>query len=77
WARTVLNHGMPHFENMDAKQGPPVLSKNLMRNIGSRDQLAWKHVELIRKRWSGKLVVKGLISPEDARLAREHGCDGV
>lgn len=77
WARTVFNHGMPHFENMDAKQGPPVLSKNLMRNIGSRDQLAWKHVELIRKRWSGKLVVKGLIAPEDARLAREHGCDGV
>jgi L-lactate dehydrogenase (cytochrome) len=77
WARTVFNHGMPHFENMDAKQGPPVLSKNLMRNIGSRDQLAWKHVELIRKRWKGKLVVKGLISPEDARLAREHGCDGV
>jgi len=77
WARTVFNHGMPHFENMDAKQGPPVLSKNLMRNIGSRDQLAWKHVELIRKRWRGKLVVKGLISPEDARLAREHGCDGV
>ncbi|WP_456659286.1 alpha-hydroxy acid oxidase [Bradyrhizobium sp. JR3.5] len=77
WARTVFNHGMPHFENMDAKQGPPVLSKNLMRNIGSRDQLAWKHVALIRKRWRGKLVVKGLISPEDARLAREHGCDGV
>ncbi|MCA6123121.1 alpha-hydroxy-acid oxidizing protein [Bradyrhizobium sp. WSM 1704] len=77
WLRTVFNHGMPHFENMDAKQGPPVLSKNLMRNIGSRDQLAWKHVELIRKRWKGKLVVKGLISPEDARLAREHGCDGV
>ncbi|QPF83701.1 alpha-hydroxy-acid oxidizing protein [Bradyrhizobium genosp. L] len=77
WARTVFNHGMPHFENMDAKQGPPVLSKNLMRNIGNRDQLAWKHVALIRKRWPGKLVVKGLISPEDARLAREHGCDGV
>lgn len=77
WARTVFNHGMPHFENMDSKQGPPVLSKNLMRNIGNRDQLAWKHVELIRKRWPGKLVVKGLISPEDARLAREHGCDGV
>jgi L-lactate dehydrogenase (cytochrome) len=77
WGRTVFNHGMPHFENMDSKQGPPVLSKNLMRNIGSRDQLAWKHVELIRKRWPGKLVIKGLISPEDARMAREHGCEGV
>jgi L-lactate dehydrogenase (cytochrome) len=75
--RTMLNHGMPHFENMDANRGPPVLSKNLMRNIGARDQLAWKHVELIRKRWKGKLVVKGLIAPEDARIARESGVDGV
>jgi L-lactate dehydrogenase (cytochrome) len=77
WARTLLNHGMPHFENMDAKRGPPVLAKNLMRNIGKRDQLAWKHVELIRKRWNGRLVVKGLIAPADARIARECGVDGV
>jgi L-lactate dehydrogenase (cytochrome) len=77
WARTLMNHGMPHFENMDAMRGPPLLSKNLMRNIGQRDQLAWKHVELIRRRWKGKLVVKGLIAPADARIARESGVDGV
>jgi L-lactate dehydrogenase (cytochrome) len=77
WARTLLNHGMPHFENMDAVRGPPVLSKNLMRNIGTRDQLAWKHVELIRRRWQGKLVIKGLIAPADARIARESGVNGV
>jgi L-lactate dehydrogenase (cytochrome) len=77
WARTLMNHGMPHFENMDAQRGPPVMSKNLMRNIGHRDQLAWKHVELIRRRWKGKLVVKGLIAPEDARIARASGVDGV
>jgi L-lactate dehydrogenase (cytochrome) len=65
WARALTNHGMPHFE------------KNLMRNIGKRDQLAWKHIELIRRRWKGKLVVKGLISPADARIARESGVDGV
>ena len=77
WLRTYQNYGMPHFENMDAKRGPPVLAKNLMRNIGHRDQLAWKHVELIRRRWKGKLVVKGLIAPADARIARESGVDGV
>src|SRR3954451_9672235 len=77
WARTLMNYGMPHFENMDAGRGPPVLAKNLMRNIGKRDQLAWKHVELIRRRWNGKLVVKGLVAPADARIARESGVDGV
>jgi L-lactate dehydrogenase (cytochrome) len=77
WLRTIMQHGMPHFENMDATRGPPVLSKNLIRNIGARDQLAWKHVELIRRRWKGKLVVKGILSPHDARIARESGVDGV
>jgi L-lactate dehydrogenase (cytochrome) len=77
WMRTLMQHGMPHFENMDATRGPPVLSKNLVRNIGNRDQLAWKHVELIRRRWKGKLVVKGLIAPQDAHIARECGVDGV
>jgi L-lactate dehydrogenase (cytochrome) len=77
WLRTRLRHGMPHFENMDATRGPPILSKDLIRNIGKRDQLAWEHVALIRRRWAGKLVVKGLLSPEDARIAREHGVDGV
>src|ERR1700676_3959623 len=77
WARTLMNFGMPHFENMDAMRGPPVLAKNLMRNIGKRDQLAWKHVELIRRRWKGRLVVNGLIAPADARIARESGVDGV
>jgi L-lactate dehydrogenase (cytochrome) len=77
WTRTLLNDGMPHFENMDAMRGPPVLAKNLMRNIGNRDQLAWKHIELIRRRWKGNLVVKGLIAPADARIARVCGVDGV
>jgi L-lactate dehydrogenase (cytochrome) len=75
--RTLLNHGMPHFENMDAYRGPPVLSRDLVRAVGQRDGLAWEHLELIRNRWHGHLVVKGVMSAEDARIAREFGADGV
>ena len=32
---------------------------------------------LIRKLWKGPLVVKGVLSPEDARIAREVGVDGI
>jgi L-lactate dehydrogenase (cytochrome) len=77
WFRTIREHGMPHFENMDAHRGPPVLSKNLIREVGARDQLSWEHVALIRERWRGRFVIKGILHPEDARLAREHGVDGV
>ncbi len=77
FARTLWRHGMPHFENMDAHRGPPILSRDLVRQVGARDRLEWRHVALIRRLWPGPLLVKGLLSAEDARLAREHGADGV
>src|SRR5579883_183166 len=75
--RTLSRHGVPHFENMDAVRGPPVFSKNLRRDAAKRDELSWEHIALIRRRWSGKLIVKGILSREDARLARETGVDGI
>jgi L-lactate dehydrogenase (cytochrome) len=75
--RTFLHHGVPHFENMDAAQGPPMFSRDFVRNMNSRDQLAWCHVEAIRHRWKGKLVVKGLLAAADVRKARQIGVDGV
>ncbi|MVA27297.1 alpha-hydroxy acid oxidase (plasmid) [Agrobacterium vitis] len=76
-ARTVLKFGIPHFENMDATRGPPMFSQNAVRNINGRDQLAWSHVEAIRRIWKGKLVVKGILSVADAVKARDAGADGV
>ncbi len=75
--RTLAQHGMPYFENMDATRGPPLVSRNLVRAVGKRDGLHWRHLELIRKRWKGKLVVKGVMAPGDARLCRESGADGI
>ena len=77
WLRTLRNHGMPYFENMDAMRGPPVISKDLVRAFGARDQLSWEHLALIRRRWKGNLVVKGILSPEDAVKCREYGVNGI
>ncbi|HUN46485.1 MAG TPA: alpha-hydroxy acid oxidase, partial [Stellaceae bacterium] len=75
--RTLLQHGMPHMENMDAVRGPPFLSRHLVRALGNRDGLTWEHLRLIRQRWKGKLVVKGILAKEDAQLARDCGADGI
>ena len=77
FARTVVQHGMPHFENLDATRGPPVISRHLERAVGNRDQLSWEHVKLIRRRWKGPLVIKGVLSVADARAAKDHGVDGI
>ncbi|MEW6450071.1 MAG: alpha-hydroxy acid oxidase [Pseudomonadota bacterium] len=76
-ARTLLRHGMPHFENMDARRGPPIISRQLERAVGNRDQLSWDHVKLIRKKWQGPLVIKGILSAADARMAKDCGADGI
>jgi L-lactate dehydrogenase (cytochrome) len=39
--------------------------------------LSWADVEWIKKRWDGKLIIKGIMDPEDARLAVESGADAL
>ena len=75
--RTVLRHGMPHFENSFATRGAPILAKDVERDFSKKDHLDWTHLALIRKRWQGRLVVKGVMNPLDARIARESGVDGI
>jgi L-lactate dehydrogenase (cytochrome) len=54
-----------------------MMSNNVVRNTNARDQLDWAHIEAIRKRWKGNLVLKGILSAEDARRARDFGVDGI
>ncbi|RYB06087.1 alpha-hydroxy-acid oxidizing protein [Lichenibacterium ramalinae] len=76
FART-LRAGMPHMENMDAHRGPPILSRDLVRAVGKRDGLSWDHVDLIRRRWRGRFVLKGVLSAADAAEAARRGVDAV
>jgi len=73
--RTLWLHGMPHFENMGPRV--PLLSRTGERERGRRDKLSWKHLELMRRLWKGRLVVKGILDKDDARIARESGVDGI
>ncbi|PLZ00009.1 alpha-hydroxy-acid oxidizing enzyme [Burkholderia sp. WAC0059] len=75
--RTLATHGVPHFENSLAVRGVPIISRNATRDFSKRDHLNWKHIELIRRSWPGNLVIKGILAPSDACLAREHGVDGI
>lgn len=75
--KTFVKLGMPHVENGDAFRGPPIFSMKAERNRGLRDRLTWEHLGLIRERWKGKLIVKGVLSADDALRARDHGVDGI
>ena len=39
--------------------------------------LSWKQLPLIRANWDGPILLKGIQSPRDARLAAKHRIDGI
>lgn len=77
FARTLLQHGMPHFENNYATRGAPILSANVVRDFSDRGHFTWEHLKLIRSLWQGPLVIKGVLASEDAATACRIGVDGI
>ncbi len=75
--RTVLSQGIPRFANLAHEMGPAITADPPNGFRGERDKLDWDCIDQIRAAWKGKLVLKGLMHPEDARLAVAHGADAV
>ena len=76
FAGTILRHGMPHFENNYATRGAPILSPTVERDFSDRGHLDWQHLSAIRRQWDGALILKGVLSAADARIARNCGANG-
>ena len=80
WAWDVGIMGRPHTLGNIA----PVLGDNagidefwawLNQNFDA--SVTWKTLEMIRANWKGKLIIKGILDPEDAREAAKLGADAV
>jgi 4-hydroxymandelate oxidase len=54
----------------DGRRGPA-------RPIEFSPELSWDHVDWLRKTTTLPIALKGLMHPEDARLAVQHGVDGL
>jgi L-lactate dehydrogenase (cytochrome)/(S)-mandelate dehydrogenase len=73
--RYMLAGGLPQFANYPAEVGGKVTGK--VARVANSASVDWKDVDELRRRWPGKLVVKGLLHPDDARRALDHGVDGI
>ncbi|MEO5586927.1 MAG: alpha-hydroxy acid oxidase [Novosphingobium sp.] len=74
--RYMLTHGgLPKFANYPSEIGGSVAGPvNRVTNSASVD---WEDVKELRRRWPNKLILKGILSKEDAVLAADHGVDAV
>lgn len=75
--RTLARHGMPHFENWRAERGAPILSATVQRDFQARDHLNWSHLKQVRELWKGNMLIKGILSADDAAVAIDMGVDGL
>lgn len=74
--RTLRRRGVPKISNIDPVERPSIFSREISAVTGYAS-FSWKHAEMIRRHWKGALIIKGVLSPEDAKMAREMGADGI
>lgn len=79
WALSQLRHGMPKLVNL-AGVAPEAKSTSALASSVARSNdpsLDWAVLKVVRDRWPGKLVVKGILRADDAERAVALGCEGV
>lgn len=79
WVLRYVRDGMP-FEMANTagmtRDGVPLLLSDMAR-AESPASPSWEDIGWIRANWTGPLLVKGLLTGEDARRAVDAGCEGV
>ena len=80
WLRDVAIGGRPHtFGNVVAAM-PDAKGLNDFQGWVHRNfdpSITWRDLDWVRERWSGPIVIKGVLDPDDARACAEVGADGI
>jgi isopentenyl diphosphate isomerase/L-lactate dehydrogenase-like FMN-dependent dehydrogenase len=76
-ARYLMTSGVPRHENYPEELRRSLLQGPKKLGTPKNETLTWDDLRELRKRWSGPLIVKGVIHPDDARNAVACGADGV
>ncbi len=75
--RYIANGGMPTRANFpDELKGKITTAYGGTKETRS-DSLSWDDLKALRDIWPGKLLVKGLLHPDDALRSLEYGADGI
>jgi hypothetical protein len=75
--RYIMTTGMPRYENYPSAIKSKITGLPMGRASLRTDSLSWDDLRELRKMWPHKLIVKGILHPEDAVNAANCGADGV
>jgi len=79
WALNVLRGRRKSFGNLEGRIPDAKSLTTLAQWIAGQfdPTLSWKDVEWVKKLWGGKLILKGILDPEDAKIALSCGVDAI
>jgi L-lactate dehydrogenase (cytochrome) len=79
WVLGVLASRRRNFGNLAGRIGAGAGVRTLSEWTASQfdASASWRDVGWVRERWPGKLLVKGVLDAQDARLALDVGADGI
>jgi L-lactate dehydrogenase (cytochrome) len=79
WALNVLRGKRKSFGNLEGRIPDAKSLTTLSQWIAGQfdPTLSWKDVEWVKKLWGGKLVLKGILDAEDAKIAAQSGADAI
>jgi (S)-mandelate dehydrogenase len=79
WLSAIIRHGMPVMENLVGLEAKATNSTAIASSVGRNYDPAfnWDSLQKIRDNWPRKLIIKGIVSPEDAARVVAMGCDAV
>ncbi len=75
--RYALDGGVPTQANLPDRLRAKVTKGAPPGALFKQDDLDWDAIKILRDRWPGKLLLKGVLHPEDAEQALALGADGV
>jgi L-lactate dehydrogenase (cytochrome)/(S)-mandelate dehydrogenase len=82
WLLTVLSRylvttGMPRYQNYPTEMKQKITALPMGRSMALNDSLTWNDLRELRRLWPHRLMAKGVLTAEDAKLAADCGVDAV
>jgi L-lactate dehydrogenase (cytochrome) len=79
WVASVLSGKRWTFGNLDGHVKGMVGARSLAQWVSSQfdPTLNWKDVEWVKNIWPGKLIIKGILDVEDAKLAAKTSANAL
>ena len=79
WLSSIIRYGMPVMENLVGLDAQATSSSAIASSVGRNYDpgFNWDGLQKIRDNWPRKLIVKGILGPQDGARVAAMGCDAV